>query len=133
MKELSLEEFRDRAMAMQRARHIFIETGLTKNITRAFEAYQEIFAERERQKFISAQTGFSMDKYERPSCPDCNSPMMFRQVMQNTENIKIQLVCSKCDTVLNDEHDLAWWMENLRRKDGSPKLSQDAKENEQSG
>ena len=123
MKKLTQEEFEDRIRAIQRARKIFIESDLTRNITTAFELYQEIFAEREREIFLSTQVYGNkpltiMDRYERPKCPDCNSDMMFRQVPENKEGIKTQLVCSSegCQTVLNSEEDLNWWMKNLKRK-----------------
>jgi len=125
MKEISEEEFRDRAMALQRAEAIFIESGLTNNITKAFIAYQAIFAEREREIFLSTQFYGNkpktvMDKYDRPKCPECDADMMFRQVPENPDNIKVQLVCKneRCDTVLNSENDLQWWQETLRIKDG---------------
>ena len=125
MKEISEEEFRNRAMALQRAEAIFITSGLTKNITTAFRAYQAIFAEREREIFLSTQFYGNkpktvMDKYDRPKCPECDADMMFRQVPENPDNIKVQLVCKneRCDTVLNSENDLQWWQETLRIKDG---------------
>lgn len=121
MKKLTAEEFSDRMMALQRARHIFIETGLTNNITVAFQVYQEVFAEREREIFISTFNAMKMltpmDRYERPECPDCGAPMRFRQVPENPEGIRAQLVCSACDTVLSSENDIQWWMENLKVKD----------------
>ena len=123
MKKLTIEEFEDRMRAIQRAKGIFVDSDLTRNITTAFELYQEIFAEREREIFLSTQVYGNrpltiMDKYERPKCPDCNSDMMFRQVPENEEGIKTQLVCSnqECQTVLSSEEDLSWWMENLKRK-----------------
>jgi hypothetical protein len=120
MKELTEEEFTDRMMALQRAKQIFIETNLTANITSAFQVYQNIFAERERQIFISTTFGNRprtlMDKYERPKCPECEADMMFRLVPENPEGIKVQLVCTKCDTVLNDTNDLTWWQTKLKVK-----------------
>ena len=124
MKKLTQEEFEDRIRAIQRARKIFIDSDLTKNITEAFELYQEIFAEREREVFLSTQVYGNkpltiMDRYERPKCPDCDSDMMFRQVPENKEGIKTQLVCSSegCQTVLNSEEDLNWWVQNLRKRE----------------
>lgn len=124
MNKMSREEFNDRIEALQRSRKIFIESGLTDNITVAFEAYQTVCADRERKLFLSSQSDGNrkpsmMDQYERPKCPDCGSDMMFRVMKENEEGVKTQLVCSglRCDTVLNDEHDLSWWMENLRKKD----------------
>jgi hypothetical protein len=133
MKELTFEEFVDRTMAIQRARRIFIDSGLTTNVTHAFQAYQTIFAEREREIFININaymipSSSMYGKYEKPLCIDCGSYMNVRQVPENPENIKIQLVCSKCDTVLNSEEDLQWWMNNLKVKDGYSRASQGVKE-----
>lgn len=126
MKELTEEEFIDRASALLRARKIFIDSGVTKNISLAFELYQAVCAERERAIFISSQVQGNrprtpMDKYNRPKCPDCHSDMFFRPLSQNVEGIAVQLVCSNvnCDVVLNSENDIAWWADNLRIKDGA--------------
>ena len=127
MKTLTKEEFHERAKALQRAKKIFLDSGLTNNITNAFIEYQEIFAEREREIFISTMVGGNqpktfMDRYERPKCPECGANMRFRLVYPNSEGILTQLVCESCDTVLNDSHNLAWWQKNLRKveDDGSP-------------
>jgi hypothetical protein len=120
MKKLSFEEYDERMAAIQRASRIFIETGLTKNISVAFKVYQEVFAEREREIFLSTQVQGRkqptiMDRYERPKCPDCGEYMAFRMVPENDAGIKVQLVCTneKCDTVLNSDNDLSWWQANL--------------------
>jgi hypothetical protein len=123
MKELTQEEFEDRTQAVLRAMHIYVDGGVTKHIGVAFALYQKVCAEREREIFLSTQfhpnrpTTY-MDRYERPKCPDCGSDMMFRPVPENAEGIKVQLVCSKtdCDTVLNSENDLDWWMKELKTK-----------------
>ena len=126
MKELTQEEFIDRSQAVIRARHIFIDSGVTKNLTLAFELYQKVCAEREREIFITSQQYRNrertfMDRYERVKCPDDGFDMMFRMVPENKDGIKIQLVCSNPKhtgegSVLNSEHDIAWWMANLRIK-----------------
>jgi hypothetical protein len=137
MKNLTEEEFKDRTMAILRARKIFIKSGITDNITLAFELYQKVCAEREREIFLSPRYGGKiptiMDKYSRPKCPDCNMDMMFRVIPQNEEGIKTQLVCSSdiCDTVLNSENDLGWWMQKLRKKDIPEKKPEEVKEAEQ--
>jgi hypothetical protein len=132
MKELTFEEFVDRTMAIQRARHIFIGSGLTTNVTHAFQAYQAIFAEREREIFINITSfGKPNSKYEKPNCLDCGSDMNIRQVPDNPDKIKVQLVCSKCDTVLNSENDIQWWMSQLKVKDGYSRASQGVKEDKQ--
>ena len=123
MKELTFEEFEDRSMAIQRATRIFVESGLTNNISVAFKIYQEVFAERERELFItSLQSGVNrgtvMDRYERPLCPECGSGLLFRILTDNEEGIKTQLVCPdpKCDTVLSSDKDIGWWMASLKKR-----------------
>ncbi len=125
MKELTKEDFEDRSLAVLRARNIFIDSSVTKNISIAFELYQKVCADREREIFVTTQIYRNhprtvMDKYERPLC-ECGSMMMFRLVPPNDEGIKCQLVCSneECDIVLNSDNDLDWWMSNLRIKDAS--------------
>jgi len=123
MKKMTEEEFQDRTQAILRARQIFIDSGVTKNITLAFELYQKVCAEHEREIFLSTQrygnkprTPF--DKYERPKC-ECGSDMAFRMVPPNDEGVRVQLVCQnpECDIVLNSDNDISWWQANLRIKD----------------
>jgi hypothetical protein len=122
LKELTEEEVADRAGALQRAEKIFSHMT-NADITKAFKAYQAIFAEREREIFLSSHVHGRrprtlMDKWERPKCPDCGSNMLFRVVPENNAGTKTQLVCEspKCDTVLNSKNDLNCWMNNLRIK-----------------
>jgi hypothetical protein len=121
MKKLTYSDFVDRAAAVQRARKIFIESGLTNNITTAFALYQVIFADREREIFITGDwRGTFMDRFERPLCPECGTGLRFRIMPENTEGIKTQLICPRadCDTVLNSENDIPWWMRELKKKNG---------------
>jgi len=120
MKELTEEEFNDRMGALTRAGRIFPDV---MNISDRFAIYQEVFAEREREIFISTQVYGNkprspFDKYIRPVC-ECGSEMAFRMVPPNDEGIKVQLVCTneKCDIVLNSDNDISWWMANLKVKD----------------
>jgi hypothetical protein len=122
MKRLTAEEFQDRLRAFDRAHRIF--GNLTdNNITKSFEAYQEILAEQEREIHMDARrmqgmTGSDMDNYERPECPICGSDMGFRLVPPNDENIVTQLVCMSdtCDTVLDSELTLEGWKEVLTKR-----------------
>ncbi len=125
MKRLTAEEFQDRLQAFNRATKIF--GHLTdQNITKAFEAYQAILAEQEREihmdiRRMQGMTGSEMDNYERPKCPDCGSDMGFRIIPPNDEGINTQLVCLNvdCDTVLDSELTMFQWKEVLeKRKDG---------------
>ena len=138
VKELTEEEYNDRMGAIKRAKKIFIDSGVTENITTAFKLYQEVFAEREREIFISNQNSKSAvmaRKYDRPVCPDCGVFMKFRSVRENAEGVKMQLICEnpQCDTVLNSEHDTAWWQNELRKKDGFGGVSTGVEEVQQKG
>jgi hypothetical protein len=121
MKELSQEEFTDRIGALERAKRIFPDVV---NIPERFRLYQEVFAEREREIFVTTQMYGNrprtiMDRYDRPKCTECGADMAFRQVPENKEGIKVQLVCmnEKCDTVLNSDNDIMWWMKQLKVKE----------------
>jgi hypothetical protein len=130
MKKITEEEFRDRMGALARAGRIFPDV---LNVSERFRIYQEVFAEREREIFVSTQVYgnkiFSpMDKYERPKCPEDGFDMQFRPVPENPEGVKVQLVCTNPEhigegSVLNSENDLQWWMNNLELKDGSSGVS----------
>ena len=125
MQEITFEEFvirMDREEAIFRARGIFIKSGITDNITVAFELYQGIFAEREREIFLSA-TGFNnhvpsvMDRHKRPPCLDCGSPMLIRALNENQEGWKTQWVCShpECNLVLTFKEPIDYWMDTMKR------------------
>lgn len=108
MNNLTKEEFTDRILAIQRARRIFIDSGLTDNISIAFENYQDLLAGRERAKTISLSP---------PDC-ECGSKMFFLHVPPNAEGIKLQIVCTnpRCDTVFNSEHDVLWWIDQMAKE-----------------
>ena len=143
MKEISKDNFSEelnRTDAVLRARNIFIKSGITNNVSVAFELYQSIFAEQERKIFLSTVVAGNrnktiMDRYERPKCPECGADMMFRKVSDNPDGTKVQLVCQKpdCDTVLNSENDLDWWMKELKKKDGSDAIPKGTEEVQQAG
>lgn len=120
MRELTYEQYQDRLKAINRAMAIFSE--LTNNdITKSFQLYQAIFAEREREIFLDTMALGNrpitvMDRYIRPQCPDCNGDMMFRQVPENAEGVKTQLVCQPCGIVLDSELTLDEWQKELKIK-----------------
>ena len=119
MKELTQSEFEDRMGALARAGRIFPDV---LNITERFKLYQEVFAEREREIFVTTQKygnrpRTEMDRYERIPCIDCGKEMMFRVVPENKEGVKTQLVCSGCDLVLDSEKTLDEWIKELKVKD----------------
>ena len=106
MKKLGYAEFQKRVNEVNKAFRIF--SPLTNNMTEAFRLYLEVLAEEQYDLFISAETYGNrsmtpIDDYERPLCPDCQSPMRFRMVPPNDENVNTQLVCGNCDLVLDSE------------------------------
>lgn len=123
MRRISREEFEDRLRAVQTARRIFVESGLTKNISIAFQVYQEIFAETERDLVISTATHgrrlpTEFDHYPRPVCPDCGETLLFRGVPKNARDIQTQLVCSSrnCKLALNSVMILPGWLNLVKTK-----------------
>ena len=119
MKKLSYEEFNKRTLEVNKAFRIF--SPLTNNMTDALRLYQEVLAEEKMEIFVSAATMGNrpmtpMDDFERPLCPDCNSPMRFRIIPPNDENVNTQLVCENCDLVLDSEKTIQEWYQMLEKK-----------------
>lgn len=116
MKRLTKEEFEDRMLALHRAKRIFIESGLTNSITRAFEIYQEVFAERERQLQVTRMTDGG-DIYELPDCPDCGDKMRIIGAPPGVVGeINSRLACQnqKCGATFDSPYTLEQWRERLK-------------------
>jgi len=82
MKKLTSEEFRDRVGAVARTQKIFTP-HLTNNISIAFEIYQEVLAEQERQLVISKERERDyglLANIQRPICPDCSKELGLRLI-----------------------------------------------------
>ena len=119
MKKLTHTEFQHRVNEVNKAYRIF--KPLTNNMTEAFRLYQEVLAEEKMEIFVSAATMGNrpmtpMDDRERPLCPDCQSPMRFRILQPNDENVNTQLVCENCDLVLDSEKTIQEWYQLLEKK-----------------
>lgn len=127
MKRISFEEFQDRTKTIAKARRIFIP-HLTKNITIAFELYQEVLAEQERDHFLTTITGGRalmtwMDQYERPSCPSCKEPLYLRVIniprrVQNRRGWKTCWEClgPNCTYEEYSKKSVGEWMKRLKRR-----------------
>ena len=112
-------EFQNRINEVNKAYRIF--SPLTNNMTEAFRLYQEVLAEEKMELFISIEAFGNrpmtpIDDYERPLCPDCQSPMRFRIISPNDENVNTQLVCENCDLVLDSEKTIQEWYKLLEKK-----------------
>jgi len=127
MKRISLNEFRDRTETLIRARKIFIP-NITKNITVAFELYQEVLAEQERVRFLSTVTGGKvsmtwLDQYERPKCPECGKDLYLRLINKpkGSSNAHGYKTCWECveENCLYEKYSAKTindWVTELRRK-----------------
>ena len=119
MKTMNYNEFQHRILEVNKAYRIF--QPLTNNMTEAFRLYQEVLAEERMELFVSTAVMGNrpitpMDDFERPLCPDCNSPMRLRIIPPNEENVNTQLVCENCDLVLDSEKTIQEWYQLLEKK-----------------
>ena len=122
MKKMNFDEFQNRISEVNKAYRIF--KPLTNNMTEAFRLYQEVLAEEKMEIFVSVEVFGNkpmtpVDDYERPLCPDCNSPMRFRMIPPNDEGVNTQLVCENCDLVLDSEKTMQEWFNLLEKKSDS--------------
>ena len=127
MKKLSEEEFSDRAKIVARARKIFLP-HLTKNISIAFELYQEVLAEQERIRFLTTVNGGRisltwLDQYERLVCPLCDEPLYLRIIREpkGVSNQKGWKTCWEClgPTCAYEEYSeksVEDWIKQLKRR-----------------
>ena len=122
---MTADEFRDRLMAIQRARKIFCETGLTNNITHAFEVYQELLAEAERDIIVTAEQlpedsgGFVLKEDELLDCPDCGAKMYIRIFANAPPGEPMsQVVCSNqaCDTLYDSDKNASDWVRFFKER-----------------
>jgi len=85
MKKLKFNEFNERISEVAKARKIFIP-NITKNISIAFELYQELLVD-EAEKLpptIATSKGGNrsltpFDDYIRPRCDECNAELRLKQ------------------------------------------------------
>lgn len=135
MNKLTRDEWHDRMQAVNDARDIFIASGITNNISVAFELYQALLADRERPLVLSskeqeAHTGprfpavgkrltLDMDiELELPSCPDCGEELSLREASQEeqAEGARSVWYCSKCKFEGTSEKSPLQWIRELPEK-----------------
>jgi len=126
MKKLTQEEFEDRAEAIARAKEIFTP-HMTNNITIAFEIYQEMLAERERQLTLSTERERDygiLANLQRPLCPACSKELGLRLInipkgKDNLYGYASSWVCEDLDC-LYEEFSLKTlndWLDTLPKKE----------------
>lgn len=132
MIKLTREDFYERLRMLDDARRIFIETGLTDNITKAFAAYQEILAtENERQPIMISDKSFEglwrgylppIPISRAPDCPECKTKVRFREIhipkgRGNTNGYRSHFFCEHCLFELYSEKTVEEWYEIFKRHD----------------
>ena len=123
MKELTQDEWSQRLLDMQNARKIFISTGLTKNISVAFEVYQELLADEKLDVFVSTMQGkpvrTPMDLVDRPQCDDCNLPMRMKinPTDKDSKTWATSWACMKCGLEYYSDKTPQQWYEELKNAD----------------
>ena len=83
MRKVTYKEFQARLEEVEKARRIFIDSGITSNITTAFAIYQEVLAEERMAVMVSTEEYGQrpmniMDLYIRPRCKKCKAEMRLR-------------------------------------------------------
>ena len=102
MKDLDRNEFHQRLEAIAKARKIFIP-HITKNITIAFDLYQELLAEEKMANRLVSKTHGNrprtiLDEFERLECEKCGAPLRLRVFYPKGEETATytRWECEKC-------------------------------------
>lgn len=121
MKLMTRDEFDRRSKQVQEALRVFGHMT-DHDLTKAFEAYQEILAEERQPIMINTATHGNraptiIDELGRPKCPECGSGLMVRRVPPNQEGVRAQFVCEnpRCDVVLDSPYSLEEIIADLRK------------------
>lgn len=126
MKKMTKEEFLDRVTTVAWARKIFIP-HVTRNVSIAFELYQEVLAEKERiiklSKVRTRDFG-PLGTKQRPLCPKCGNELFLRiidtpQGKQNVFGWRTCWVCEMAECYHEDfsTKTLEDWLEELKPKE----------------
>ena len=118
MKQVDFQAFHDKAAAIARARRIFIP-HFTNNITFAYELYQEMLAEHQRQVRVNTlsaghQPPSVIDQLGRLTCLKCDTPMALR-ILSNGK-FKTQWECPRCTYKRRSKKTLNDWIDHLRKR-----------------
>ena len=116
MKKINYTEFQSRLSEVAKARKIFIKSGITKNITDAFQLYQDILAEEQREVIITKlQT--PIENMERPQCDECDSDLKLSTRPQSIDGkiYHTTWICEKCGMEYYSEKTVEEWYDILRK------------------
>lgn len=135
MKKYSREEFIDRIAAIKEAEKIFILSGITDNISIAFELYQKVLADKVRPLQLDSSIAINGAKelkvepiitlpidieLEKPLCPDCQEPieMNLRPTTNDEKNEGYNScwTCPMCGFEGLSEKSVMRWIRELPEK-----------------
>jgi uncharacterized protein with PIN domain len=121
MKKLSFEDFNTRMLEIQKARKIFVDSGLTNNISIAFEAYRELLmSDEDKEKYPerinskSEKTPF--DGLNVPKCDECGNSLKLtvnsKDIEGNTHRTAWK--CKKCGMIYYSDKTSTEWYQILK-------------------
>lgn len=121
MKQLTREEFIDRSAAVLRSRRIFIDSGVTKNLTVAFELYQKVVADTERNLMLTQEMVTGLDHlpaHLRPKCPHCDDHLFLRKIRmpKGRWNRNGYRCCWECMTCGHEQYSLGTVEEEIAKR-----------------
>jgi len=117
MKNLNFNEFQKRIGTVAKARKIFIP-HITKNITIAFQLYQDILAKEQMAVMIS-KINTPFGNIERPRCDECDTEMMLNPAPKKIgdKTYPTTWICPKCKIEEYTEKTAEQWYEELKIED----------------
>lgn len=131
MKDITLEMFKQRTLDILRSRKIFISSGVTNNITIAYQLYRDMLLEDDLvniipEKVNAIEHGLVPDssfKFTRLLCKECGAEMYLRAIYLpvGPSNLKGWKSCWECSRCLHEEYSLKTvleWKEELVEKIG---------------
>jgi len=118
MKDIDRDDFHKRAQELIKARNIFIP-HVTKNITIAWDLYQEMLAEEKMAPRLMSdidgrQPRTILDDLGRLSCLKCDSEMSLREIDKG--KYRSQWECLKCGAVRKSKKTVEQWIQKLMKR-----------------
>lgn len=124
MERMEYKDFQRRMEEVAKARKIFIP-HVTKNISIAFELYQEVLAQEKMEVFISTKQGGNkpmtpFDDVVRPRCEDCDTELRLKTNIVDADGKKYPTswVCTECGREEYSNKSTQEWLEELKIETG---------------
>ncbi len=114
MQVLTFDEFQRRLNELIKAERIFVDSGVTNNITIAFKIYLEILAEEHFDLFISNKQK-PFHNIERPLCSECGKELKLDAMPRLINGVfyPSTWVCSNCGIEYYTDKTPRQWYEEL--------------------